>query len=226
MSSSGPLSTPAIGSTAPSSPSNPPGLSAIQYRIGTFTSFRRAMLAKVATPDLIAPVANPFLGWHEGIDGDYQTMFIELWAYLADILTFYQERIANEAFITTATQLDSILRLVSLINYRPRPGSGASGLVTFTVAKDTSLIIPARFRVGSRAQSGKPAAVFETSSSIAGSNDNNAIPLSLVSPTVPFQKNTIVLQGVTSRVAVGDYLLAVENEGSANEAANLRQVTP
>jgi hypothetical protein len=183
------------------------------------------MLDKVATPNLMAGAPNPFSGWHEGIDGDYQTMFIELWAYLADILTIYQERIANEAFITTATQLDSIVRLVSLINYRPRPGSGASGLVAFTVAKDTSLSIPARFRVGSRAQPSKPSAVFETSSSIAASDDSNAIPLSLVSPTVDFPKNTIVLQGVSNRVAVGDYLLAVENEETANEVANLRQVT-
>ena len=66
--------------------------------------------------------ANPFSAWHEGIDSDYQTMFVELWAYLADVLTFYQERIANEAFLGTATQRDSLLRLVSLIDYRPSPG--------------------------------------------------------------------------------------------------------
>ncbi len=146
-------------------------------------------------------------------------MFIELWAYLADILTFYQERIVNEAFITTATQLDSLLRLVTLINYRPRPGSGASGLVAFTVAKGNSVTVPAGSRVGSRAQSGRPATVFETSLAIAASADNSAIPLSMVSPTVDFQKNTVVLQGLNNRVAPGDFLLAVENEGSADRSS-------
>ncbi len=155
-------------SSGPGSPSNPPGLSAIKYRIGTFTSFRRAMLNKVASPELMLGAENPFRQWHEGIDGDYQTMFVELWAYLADILTFYQERIANEAFITTATQLDSLLRLVDLINYRPSPGSAASGLVAFTVTKGSSVIVPAGSRVGSRAQSGRPATVFETSTALAG----------------------------------------------------------
>ncbi len=92
---------------APLTPFNSPGLSAIRYRIGTFGSFRRAMLDAVAlvklpkdtrvTPPLQRP--NPFERWHEGMDGDYHTMLIELWAYLADILTFYQERIANEAFL-------------------------------------------------------------------------------------------------------------------------------
>src|SRR5690348_16336090 len=84
---------PILVPAAPITPSNPPGLSAIQYRIGTFTNFRRAMLDEVARPDLLAflgSTLNPFAAWHENIDGDYQTMFVELWAYLADILTFYQ----------------------------------------------------------------------------------------------------------------------------------------
>jgi hypothetical protein len=83
---------------------NAPGLAAIAYRVGTFGTFRRAMLDRVPAADLLDP-ANPFAQWLEGTPGDYQTMFVELWAYLADILTFYQERIANEAYIPTATQL-------------------------------------------------------------------------------------------------------------------------
>ena len=148
--------------------------------------FRRAMLDRVAGADLMAGDVNPFAGWHEGIDGDYQTIFIQLWAYLADILTFYQERFANEAFVTTATQRDSLLHPVRLIDYRPSPGSGASALVTFTVSENASLSIPAGFRVGSRAQSGRPAAVFETAYAITASGDNSAIRLSSVSPDVDF----------------------------------------
>jgi uncharacterized phage protein gp47/JayE len=218
-------SSPKGAPATPVSRSNAPGLSTIQYRIGTFASFRRAMLDKVAFRDLMVGGANPFAGWHEGIDGDYQTMFIELWAYLADILAFYQERFANEAFITTATQRDSLLRLVRLIDYRPSPGSGAGGLVTFTVAKDASLTVPAEFRVGSRAQSGRPAAVFETSSAITAFGDNSAIGLSPVSPDVDFPQNTIVLQGVNNRLEVGDYVLAVEDETKDSEAPNLLQLT-
>src|SRR5690349_3097577 len=43
--------------TAPDVPqliSNAPGLAAIRYRIGTFTSFRQAMLDAIALPDLMA----------------------------------------------------------------------------------------------------------------------------------------------------------------------------
>src|SRR5262249_2940592 len=148
---------------------NPPGLSAIRYRIGTFTSFRQAMLDSIALPDLMATSVttltnnitatatlitvldssqfpsgpnfrikigneylqviggagqstwkvvrgsdgtahangdtvllsppNPFASWRPDTGNDYETMFVELWAYLADVLTFYQERIANEAYL-------------------------------------------------------------------------------------------------------------------------------
>jgi uncharacterized phage protein gp47/JayE len=175
---------------APAAPvliDNMPGLSAIAYRIGTFSSFRRAMLDRVAAATLLdnglssppssppnaAP--NPFAGWREGTDGDYHTLFIELWAYLADILTFYQERIANEAYIGTATQRDSLMRLAQLVDYRPGAGAGASGVVAFTLAKSAVVSLPAGFRVGSRAQPDRPAAVFETSAAITARDEHSAI---------------------------------------------------
>ena len=54
-----------------------------------------------------------------------------MWAYLGDILTFYQERIANEAYLRTSVQARSTAMLVSLIGYRPGPGRAAvaSGVV-------------------------------------------------------------------------------------------------
>jgi len=207
-------------------PANPPGLAAIAYRIGTFTSFRRAMLDRVALRDLLAPFDNPFLSWREGADSDYQTLFVELWAYLADVLTFYQERIANEAFLGTATQRDSLLRLVRLTDFHPSPGAGAIGSVAFTVEKDKTINVPAGFRVGSKAQPPNPAAVFETVKSAAAAAANNAIPLSAVAPRDQFANlnspqtivvRTVVLQGVSNRLSAGDYVLAVANRGSASD---------
>jgi hypothetical protein len=274
--------------------SNPAGLPAIRYRIGTFTSFRQAMLDSVALPDLMAtsittlmqpvkvtdttiivldysgfPTAsnfqikigneylqvidgggtstwrvargsaaaaystgetvtlsppNPFASWQVGTANDYQTMFVELWAYLADILTFYQERIANEAYLGTAVLRDSLLRLVSLTDYRPGPGTGASGLVAFTAAKGTSLTVPAGFRIGSKPASGQSSIVFETSAAVIVSGDNSSIPLSSISPDVPFPRNTIVLQGIDNGLAVDDFVMAVEDQGTTNEAVHLLQI--
>lgn len=179
---------------APVTPSNPPGLAAIQYRIGTFTTFRRAMLDAVPLVSVPAdtrftpaqPRQNPFAKWHEGMAGDYHTLLVELWAYLADILTFYQERIANEAYLATATQRDSLRRLAELIAYQPQPGSAATALLAFTIEKDKKVTIPSGFRAGSKAKPGKQAAVFETEASIAALSQHSAIPLSMVAPTNQF----------------------------------------
>jgi uncharacterized phage protein gp47/JayE len=266
--------------TAPLPISNASGLPAIQYRIGTFSSFRQAMLDDVPLPDLLAtsittvraniaadanilevvdasqfPLsapfrvkvggeyidvvdgagttewtitrgasavaheigeavvlapANPFANWHEGITGDYQTMFVELWAYLGDILTFYQERIANEAYLQTATQRNSLLQLAGLVDYQPSPGSGADGLIAFLAAKNQSIVVPAGFRVGSKPAPGKPTVVFETAAAITALGNNSSMPLSAVSPDVQFATNTIVLQGTSTSLAVNDYVLVVE----------------
>jgi predicted phage baseplate assembly protein len=165
---------------------NPAGLSTIAYRIGTFTSFRRAMLDRVNASDLLGATPNPFTKWHEGATGDFQTAFIELWAYLGDVLTFYQELIANEAYLGTASQRDSLRRLAALIDYHPAPGSGASGLVDFTLEKGRVVTVPAGFRVGSRAAPPAPASVFETGTAIKARAEHSSIPLSSVAPTNQF----------------------------------------
>jgi hypothetical protein len=63
------------------------------------------------------------------------------------VLTFYQERYANEAWLRTATQRDSVLRLTELLGYRARPGVAAESWLTFTVDSGATVPIPARTRV-------------------------------------------------------------------------------
>jgi len=220
---------------APIIPSNAPGLSAIAYRIGTFTTFRREMLNSVADPLLIDPLPNPFFlaGWHEGAEADYQTAFVELWAYLADVLTFYQERIANEAYVGTAVLRDSLLRLTALIDYVPQPGAAASALAAFTVAKGKSVAVPPSFRVGAKPAGASPPPVFETSSGLAATDAHNAIPISAVAKANQFEPisgsgsvaRSVVLQGDANRLAAGDDVLVVEHEGdSTNEKATRQQL--
>ena len=52
------------------------------------------------TPDL-APLTTR-------VDDDYTVTVLDLWAAVADVLTFYQERYANEAFLRTATRRESV----------------------------------------------------------------------------------------------------------------------
>ena len=64
----------------------------IDYLARDYASFRRALI------DLI-PSKLP--EWTDRSEADFGVVLIELFAYMADILSYYQDRIANEAFLTT-----------------------------------------------------------------------------------------------------------------------------
>ena len=68
---------------------------------------------------------------------------------IADILTFYQERIANEGYLRTARLRDSVLRMARLLDYQLQPGVAAMALLAFTLDKDATLTIPVGLRVQS-----------------------------------------------------------------------------
>src|SRR5262249_7398697 len=77
---------------------NRPGLSAIAYRVGDHAQFKRTMLAALSRFDL--PALRPLT---TRADGDFSIALLDAWAVAADVLTFYQERIANECYLRTAT---------------------------------------------------------------------------------------------------------------------------
>src|ERR1035438_8408582 len=103
---------------------------------------------------------------------------MEWWAYLADILTFYNERIANEDYLGTA-QLDASVRhLVSLLGYRPRPGIGAAGPLAVIASGPAPLVIPAGLGIASNATPAQPSQTFETTAATTFSP-----PTSVVGPS-------------------------------------------
>jgi len=66
-------------------------------------------------------------------DDDFSIAFLDATAVMLDILTFYQERLANERYLRTATQLYSLTQLSQLIGYQPSPGVSASTYLAFTL---------------------------------------------------------------------------------------------
>ena len=147
---------------------NRPGLSAIAYRIGTFASFRAALLDEISkTPELSALRTR--------LSDDYSITVLELWSVVGDILTFYQERIANEGFLRTATLRDSVLRLVRLIDYQLQPGLAATAWLAFTLEPGASVTIPTGLRVQSVAQGNAPPQKYETIQSIAADARFNSL---------------------------------------------------
>lgn len=100
---------------------NPAGLSAIAYRAGTHGSFKRAMLARLSAPQFPA-----LAGLRTRDDTDPAIALLDAFAVTADILTFYQERIAQESYLPTATETEALWALAGLVGYAPGPGVAAS----------------------------------------------------------------------------------------------------
>jgi hypothetical protein len=133
---------------------NRPALSAIAYRIGTYASFRESMLEEIVrTPELRALTTRR--------DDDYTVTIIDLWAAVADVLTFYQERYANEAFLRTADRRESVSRLARLIDYKLRPGVAALAWLAFTADEGKSFRVDPRLRVQSVPGQDEQPQVFE-----------------------------------------------------------------
>ena len=181
--------------------SNLSGLTSIAYRAGTWASFKESMLARLSSSDY--PV---LAGLQTRDDDDFTIAFLDASAIVLDILTFYQERLANESYLRTAGRLQSLIELSRLIGYRPSPGVSASAYVAFTLkaapgqAPDPSapaITIPKGTQLQSVPAQGQTAQTFETSTDISAKADWNALPLQTGQPWVP--ADDLALPGVANR---------------------------
>jgi hypothetical protein len=100
-------------------------------------------------------------GWRARGERDLGLMWLEMWAYAADVLGFYDERIANESYIRTAMRRPSLRRIVDLLGYVPAPG--VAGSVTLAAIADgrTAVQVPGRTGFRSDAFGNEPPQVFE-----------------------------------------------------------------
>ena len=142
---------------------NRPGLPAIAYRVGNYASVRKSLLARLSDSDW--PVLRQL---RTRDNDDFTIALLDAWAVTSDVLTFYQERIANESYLRTATERLSILEQSRLLGYQLAPGLAASTYLAFTmeriarcagtIAKPVQL--GDRHPCAKRARSGRAAAEF------------------------------------------------------------------
>ena len=119
---------------------NRPGLPRIAYRIGRYADFVEAMTRSIdAAPELAA--------WTHRDADDPGIALLEGAAILGDILSFYQEHYANEAYLRTAAWRDSVAELVRLTGYRLAPGIGGRATLAFEVRGDKPVAMREGFPV-------------------------------------------------------------------------------
>lgn len=196
---------------------NRPALDAIAYRIGTYSAFRQAMLSAIAdAPELTLLTTRR--------DDDYAITFLDLWAAVADVLTFYQERYANEAFLRTAQFRDTVGRLVALIGYKLAPGVAAETDIAFTLDKGKRLLVPAGQKVQSVPQAGELPQTFETLAGVeadARLNRLRVLPAPTTGSAPAEGTSTTYLDRLlgpqmAARLAQGDTIVFFEDGQAAN----------
>src|SRR5690349_14026950 len=83
----------------PQPTANRPGLSTLAYRVGTHTTFLETMQARLSSHEYLQ-----LAGLKTRELDDLSMALLDGWATVADVLTFYQERMANEGYLRTATE--------------------------------------------------------------------------------------------------------------------------
>jgi hypothetical protein len=115
----------------------------IDYLAKDFQSFRRLMLDHMAAH---APQ------WRERHPADIGVAVVEVLAYAADYLSYYQDAVATEAYLTTARRRISLRRHARMLDYRIYENCAARVWLQINVKADGIL------RRGFRAFCGHPGA--------------------------------------------------------------------
>ncbi|GAB3307732.1 putative baseplate assembly protein [Geodermatophilus aquaeductus] len=198
---------------------NRSGLSALAYRSGTQVTVLRRMLARLATVLPTLTTRDP---------EDPSVALLDAWATVADVVTFYQERIVNEGFLRTATERRSVLELARAIGYELRPGVAATTDLVFTVdaapGAPTSAVVPERTKVLSVPGQGQRSQTFETSGALPALVELNEVGLPLRQPQgVRAGQKSLYLAGVTTGLRPGDAVLVVREVADAPVADRCRE---
>jgi hypothetical protein len=188
---------------------------AIDYLTKDYASFRQALL------DFI-PTRLP--RWSERSEADLGMMLLELFAATADNLSYLQDRVANEAFLSTATQRRSVAGHLALIGYQMDQGASAHTWLQFQVSATQALSGSPGFKVSNHpSASDEPVIVFETLGDAMLNPAHNQMFLydwGNRNCCLPSTALSAALVGSFDHLRAGDYLL-FENADGARDVVRL-----
>lgn len=203
---------------------NPPGQPTLRYRVGAQAEFMASLLARLSGSDFPA-----LAGLSARTTDDPAIALCDAAATMADVLTFYQERIVNESYLGTATERRSLLELANLVGYAPAPGVAADTHLAFETEKPLSPasppVLPVKLDIGTRVQSvpgqdEKPQ-TFETLEVITARPEWNALlPQLAETQTLFLGQKDLYLAGTATQLAVGDAIVLVGKERRNNPKSN------
>jgi hypothetical protein len=183
---------------------------AINYLAKDYASFVQLMSDRL---QLTSP------RWLERNPADLGTVVVEALAHAGDLLSYYQDAVACEAYLGTARVRSSLRRHAQLLDYAVDDGANARAWIEARVPKPVD--VPAGTRFTPRADVLLDLAdskdrwmldrvVFESMHAARLRPEHNAIPLSGWVPgrsTLPAGATTAVLKGAFPRLRAGDVVI-------------------
>lgn len=222
------------GAATPATVQNRHGLPEISYRSGTYGDFLSSMLDALPS----AP-GNALSGLRTRDADDPTIALLDAFAVTCDVLTFYTERLANEAFLGTATERTSLQELGALVAYRLGRGVAAEAMLAFTVERPPALpsrdgqdpgilppavpqrvVLPIGLRVQSVPGPGEKPQTFETIEVVEARPEWNALPVVRTVAWEPSGSTEAWVAGDSLRLNAGDVVLI-----SLSARADLRVLT-
>jgi len=209
---------------------NRPGLPALSYRAGTHATFLETMKARLSNLCLGSEDdcregkgTYPLAQLTSRAADDFSIGLLDACATVADVLTFYQERIINEGYLRTATERFSVLELARLVGYQPRPGVSSSVYLAYTL--DDNLKEEITLPKGARSQSipgpDEMPQIFETSEDLKARAQWNTLRPRLTQPQTKAsieagngENQRIYLKGISNNLKPNDPLLIDFDGGS------------
>lgn len=132
----------------------PAGLSDLPRQQFLFAELRRAMLDRAKHQPALAE-------WRARAKDDYGVMWLELWAYVGELLSLYDKAIANESYVRTAKLRPSLRRLLESLGYVPVPAVAATVELAVIADGKQPVELPAGTGFRSGAFDAEPPQVFE-----------------------------------------------------------------
>lgn len=197
----------------PQRPQNPPGLAALAYRVSDYRQAKQRALESLYT--VIPPGSSTLVALRTRDADDATIALIDAWAMVIDVLTFYQERIANEGYWRTAIERRSLLELARTIGCELAPGVAASTYLVFTVESTPTapkqVTVSQGTQIASVPGENEQSQTFETREPLIARVDWNALKPRLTRPqTLTPQTQHLYLQGINTQLQVGDRVLLID----------------
>jgi hypothetical protein len=217
------------------------GLTQLPRQTGTFAEFRRALLRTASIRTTASLEKHPLWSmrflierdrgglkksleaigrWRGRHPKDFGVMLLEMWAYVCDLTSFYDDVLAHESYVRTARLRESLRKLVDPLGYIPR--SAVAALADLAVFADghqvVTLPVGTAFRSG--AFDGNPPQVFELTTEAKVHSFLNEWTFQPVRPVHLSAQTFLLCKPGTVAVKAGDIVIV-----ELNSVPQARRVT-